>query len=678
MTQLALLDGQGRPVALDQPLGVGGQGTVYRVRGQPQLVAKVYLNAPSRRDVQKLEAQVQACRPDVLSISAWPSALLRDRSGSIQGLLMPLVSPDEYREIHDLFGPASRRKYFPGTDWSFLVHVARNVARAFAVMHLSGHVVGDVSSRNLMVSPQGTVRLIDTDSFQIRWGQQVFPCPVGTADTTPPELQGQRFGTFVRDANHDLFGLAVMIFQLLFQGRHPYSGVHASGATPTPAEAIRAHQFAYARQPRGVQPPPQTLTLSDLTPEVARLFERAFAPEVRGRPSAGEWDRALAKLARSLTGCPQDISHRHVRGQRCPWCATTQAATTKSRVSAGAKRLDVVRELNRVWQGLQALGMPAAPAPVTAPLLLPVLPLSVPAAPVLQLSPPPPQRLQAARTRRFTAVLLLGGASALLWYSAPLWMALGLALLAWLLFSTNGPRQVKAAHERALRAQHRQALNTHRHEHRALVRQLQADITSLEARLETLQGLLQTDSAVAKYRAALPPLEAQRARILALAAEEQPALDRLVEQHREAALAQYLKRQPLTAGLVNGIGPSSITALHRAGVRTAYDIGPQVRYVPGIGQRRARDLLEWRRAQTQFFQFNPAQVPPADVAQLQQTLDHQAGTLLQQLSTDIARVAADLHIWRQVEAATAQQARQVLGDIEQRRHAIARLEGATP
>jgi DNA-binding helix-hairpin-helix protein with protein kinase domain len=48
------------------------------------------------------------------------------------------------------------------------------------------------------------------------------------AQFTPPEIQKSRqHFRMERTANHDNFGLAILIFQLLFFGRHPYSGVYS-------------------------------------------------------------------------------------------------------------------------------------------------------------------------------------------------------------------------------------------------------------------------------------------------------------------------------------------------------------------------------------------------------------------------------------------------------------------
>jgi hypothetical protein len=43
-----------------------------------------------------------------------------------------------------------------------------------------------------------------------------FACEVGVETFTPPELQGKNLREVVRTANHDNFGLAIMVFLLLF------------------------------------------------------------------------------------------------------------------------------------------------------------------------------------------------------------------------------------------------------------------------------------------------------------------------------------------------------------------------------------------------------------------------------------------------------------------------------
>ena len=320
----ALQDLQGKETNLGRCLGSGGEGAVYSVPERPSLVAKIYATAPDGHTSRKLGAMVQLGTEALAAFAAWPQNLLHDAStGNVVGFLMPRV--EGHREIHALYGPTNRKTAFPDATWTFLVRAARNVAVAFETVHGHGHVVGDVNQGNVVVSRKATVQLIDCDSFQITHLGRTYPCRVGVPLFTPPELQGQRLEGVVRTPDHDRFGLAVLVFHLLFMGRHPFAGRHPERAVPV-EQAIREGLFAFgweaARQ--GWQPPPYSLRLGDVPSSLSRLFERAFGREAAagcGRPTAAEWAAALEELEGKTAICGDDPRHVHPAGNgSCPWC----------------------------------------------------------------------------------------------------------------------------------------------------------------------------------------------------------------------------------------------------------------------------------------------------------------------------------------------------------------------
>jgi DNA-binding helix-hairpin-helix protein with protein kinase domain len=78
------------------------------------------------------------------SLTAWPVDLLSIASSrALIGLLMPKVSGR--KDIHHLYSPKSRRVDFHRADWRFLIRASANTARAFAVVHESGCIIGDVN-----------------------------------------------------------------------------------------------------------------------------------------------------------------------------------------------------------------------------------------------------------------------------------------------------------------------------------------------------------------------------------------------------------------------------------------------------------------------------------------------------------------------------------------------------
>src|SRR5262249_9711545 len=196
--------------------------------------------------VEKLRWMLQAASATLRQFTAWPTALVTERPGGpVVGFLMPRFS--DYQPIHQLYNPAQRLRYFPRADWAFLAAAARNCAAAFEEVHRIGCLVGDINQSNVLVSGKALIGLIDCDSFQVQVDGRHFLCEVGVPHYTPPELQHCPFTGLVRTLNHDRFGLAVLVFQLLFMGRHPYAGRYNGPGDPPFEQLIHEFRFAYGR-----------------------------------------------------------------------------------------------------------------------------------------------------------------------------------------------------------------------------------------------------------------------------------------------------------------------------------------------------------------------------------------------------------------------------------------------
>lgn len=308
-------------IVLGERIGApGGEGTTYAVVGRGDLAAKIYHShrVPDDRHCAKLKQQVQAPLPAVRRVAAWPQKLVLS-DGKVVGFLMPKIPG---KSIHLLYRPDDRTQHFPKATWQSLVDVGRNVAAAFHCLHQNDVIMGDVNESNVLVSEEtGEVRFIDCDSFQIRASNgQVFPCSVFTAGWIPPELIESPIISSQRTIQHDLFGLAVLIFHLLFMGRHPFAAVppdHLLENAPSLEELIKKRIFPYSEAARGsFKPPPNFLTLQDLPNNLANLFERAFI--TYSRPTAEEWCRVLEGI--ELKKCRWGhVFYRRVTD--CPWCS---------------------------------------------------------------------------------------------------------------------------------------------------------------------------------------------------------------------------------------------------------------------------------------------------------------------------------------------------------------------
>src|SRR5262249_8188033 len=260
----------------------------YEIQGQSDLVAKLYHEPPAPEKAEKLVVLSRLGNERLFNLSAWPvSTLSQEPDGEILGFVMKKISQAE--EVHALHSPKSRLQKFPEASWAFLIYVAANIARAAAAIHEHGLVIGDVNPKNILVTRKATVYLLDVDSFQVTAEGRTYRCEGGFPEYTPPELQGLAFRDVDRTQEHDNFGLAVVIFQLLFLGRHPYSGLYL-GVGELPLErAIREFRFAYGvdSEARKMRQPPGTLALDSMPSLIVSLFRRAFLST--DRPEAREW-----------------------------------------------------------------------------------------------------------------------------------------------------------------------------------------------------------------------------------------------------------------------------------------------------------------------------------------------------------------------------------------------------
>lgn len=329
-------------INLSVSLGRGGEACIYAVPSDGDLVAKVY-HKPTVAHANKLQAML-ANPPENPTANlghisiAWPEDLLLapDSNGisdgdkinneRIIGFLMPRIRG--MRPIIDFYNPRTRRQHCPLFNYQYLLRTARNLAAAFAALHNSGYCVGDVNESNILVSDTALVTLVDTDSFQVREPDSnvVYRCPVGKPEFTPPELQNKIFAQHDREVSHDLFGLAVLIFQLLMEGTHPFSGIFQGSSDPPPYEArIAAGHFTYS-QKRQVPylPTPIAPAWEILHPKLQELFLRCFEDghnDPQLRPSAQNWLSAVAEAEESLITCIVNPQHRYNNHlQSCPWC----------------------------------------------------------------------------------------------------------------------------------------------------------------------------------------------------------------------------------------------------------------------------------------------------------------------------------------------------------------------
>ncbi len=613
MTAPRVFDARGQPVPLGDELGRGGEGAVYEMAGRADGAAKIYLKAPDRGKAEKISVMVGMATPRLIALSAWPTATLHGPRRELTGFVMPKLAG--HRPVFQVYGPKLRLRQFPKADWRFLVHTAGNVARAFGVMHESGLVVGDVNHGNLFVGQDATVQFIDTDSFQVTHGSRNWPCEVGVGTHQPPEMQGlASYRDVIRTPNHDNFGLAVLIFQILCMGRHPFSGRYAgSGEPPDIERAITESRYAYSTDTKRTQmaPPPSSLAMSSLPDDIRALFEQAFAPgAVRGgRPAPERWITALGALGKSLRKCSVNAAHWYApQAPACPWCEVEARSgiVLFPAVFVGGRAGHSGVAL--LWQEIEAVKPPPA---------LPQL-----RKPVSSDATPYPRIREAGarqRQRRVAVALVLAACIAVILGAVP--EPLRLIPLLVMAIPAAGFWFFPRPPERG--------------EVRAYLAELKALWADLEAEWVPVQ-------AVQSFDATRQKLAALKRSYDELAAQRERDMHALQANRQQQQLAAHLESFELSTARIPGIGKAKVATLLSYGIETAADFDPaRLGAIPGFGPKTVATMMAYRTACEGSFRFDANRnVAQSEIGKLDQRFAQQSAQIEAELKAGLAELKA--------------------------------------
>jgi DNA-binding helix-hairpin-helix protein with protein kinase domain len=604
-----------RPISLGKKIGKGGEGEVFVLGDDPSHAVKLYTVNDVQSREKKIAAMVSAGYAKHAPLIAFPLSIVRTRGGAFAGFSMRLVA--EHKPLHELYAPGSRKQHFPQADYRFLVRTASNIARAVASVHHSGCVIGDLNHSGILISKRATVSLIDADSFQVIAGANRYLCRVGVPEYTPPELQGRALSEILRTTNHDAFGLAVIIFQLLFMGRHPFVGTVRRGDIPPLQESIRDYRFVYDRnRDVGMDQPPGTPAIEDFSGSIATAFEAAFGKNTaQSRPTANAWIQVLDELESSLVQCSENALHYGPRvASDCPWCDMEEELGTvlfypfiqKPGIVAafdpGANGFNI----DAVWRGIHAFKVP------TRSELSPRLniPTSSPSAEAVGARRSHDGTHASHAVYKVVGVLVGFGAVAGFFMLPQLWF-LWLAAAWWGFFSER-PKPSDTVKGESFLEKYIQAETVWQKEMANwLQRSGYADIESLAEELARAKNTYKS-----------------------LIADERRQLDQYKAQRRERQLHAYFETFDVQHARVKGIGPAKLAALASYGIDTAADASLQkLLNVPGFGPKYSKSLVEWRNTLEKKFHYSekPNETDRMEVAKICAAVESKAATLRRKL-----------------------------------------------
>lgn len=354
----------------------GGAGRICAVAGDPAAVVKLYHEPAAAGHYKPKILAMLARPPDLPAIEeggrryiqiAWPSAIVEDASGGFLGFTMPFIDLGRADSLDTLLIKALRRHRGLPENYAYRLFAAQNAASMVTELHRLGHYVIDLKPQNLSVYKDNMyVAVVDCDGLSIDGGDgRRFPghqftdgyrCPEGARNNLEPSALGEQ---------QDRFALAVVLFQLLNNGVHPFQGVpRRRGANlGTEQDRINAGLYAYGPSRNRLQGPSPASIHGYLEDATLALFRRAF--ESGYRPSAREWRDHLRQLIEGLVRCPANPAEHAHFSKGCGLCVLDR--TIRARTRAAGEPRPRIRRRPRAIPRLPRLRVVGRPTTRAAP-----------------------------------------------------------------------------------------------------------------------------------------------------------------------------------------------------------------------------------------------------------------------------------------------------------------------
>jgi DNA-binding helix-hairpin-helix protein with protein kinase domain len=292
---IKVFDKYGSPKVLGNLIARGGEGSVYLLPEKQGVLVKIYhqekLETNNHEYQTKIDAMIGVQEQFKDIDVCWPLLSVYDSSRQWIGYAM---KQGFGKPMRLLAHAVAYKKDFPNLNRVILVRFLLNFLKTIEALHSREVYIGDYNMLNFLCdNTNNKVTLIDCDSYQITIGNKQYPCPVGSPDMTPVEHQNMDFKRVTRTKESEAFSLAIIIFECLMLGRHPYDVVDGDD----PVTNLRNAHFPYGKGNSGIPVGPWYNIWSHMPHKLKALFIQTFTSGVTDlnlRPSVPMWHKELS------------------------------------------------------------------------------------------------------------------------------------------------------------------------------------------------------------------------------------------------------------------------------------------------------------------------------------------------------------------------------------------------
>jgi len=318
-------------IDLANQIGRGATAQVYSfTSGKREYAAKIYKN-PENIDWDKITQMTEFSSKVEFSFTknhAWPIGIIQE-NGTNVGFAMPLFDTSKFLSL-DHFYDNILKSHVKDKDLLALPNLGllcKNLANVMAEFHKHKIYLIDVKPQNIAVNLiNNEVVLLDCDGFSVPSSDGArFSGNFVSTDYIAPEVMNNNISPTKLGKKQDLYALAVLIFQILNSGIHPFSGQLTAKKLQinTNDEKAAAGLFAYGKKQNSRIKPHKSSRHKLWSEDIKAAIDKTF---VEGkRLTALAWAKVFSDIEerKDYAKCdqfPNEASHIRFKGKSCIQC----------------------------------------------------------------------------------------------------------------------------------------------------------------------------------------------------------------------------------------------------------------------------------------------------------------------------------------------------------------------